>query len=143
MVKCVLERIYEQEFCGFSYGFRAGCSAHDALDQLSFAIERGKTNFVVDADIRKFFDKVNHQWLMRFLEHRIGDQRVLRLIRKWLRAGVMQDGLWQTSELGTPQGAVISNSGEHLLALRTGFVVQISVQNAAHWRVHGDHSVFG
>jgi len=108
MVKCILEPIYENEFCGFSYGFRPGRSAHDALDALAYVIERREVNYVVDADIRKFFDMVNQEWLMRFLEHRIADKRVLRLIMKFLKAGVMEDGNWQESERGTPQGAVIS-----------------------------------
>ncbi len=108
MVKCILEPIYENEFCGFSYGFRPGRSAHDALDALAYVIERRKVNFVVDADIRKFFDQVDQKWLMRFLRHRIGDERVLRIIMKFLKAGVMEDGSLRDSELGTPQGAVIS-----------------------------------
>lgn len=108
MVKCILEPIYEHEFEDFSYGFRAKRGAHDALDAIAHAIERKKINYVVDADIRKFFDMVDQQWLMRFLEHRIADKRVLRIIKKWLQAGVIQDGIWQASEVGTPQGAVIS-----------------------------------
>ncbi len=108
MVKCILEPIYEHEFCGFSYGFRAGRSAHDALDALAYVIERRRVNCVVDADIRKFFDRVDQTWLMRFLRHRIGDERVLRLIMKFLKAGVMEDGSWRESDQGTPQGAVIS-----------------------------------
>ena len=108
VVKCILEPIYEHEFCGFSYGFRPGRSAHNALDALAYAIERRKVSYVVDADIRKFFDEVNQEWLIRFLGHRIGDKRVMRLIIKWLKAGVMQEGVWQASDQGTPQGAVIS-----------------------------------
>ena len=108
MVQCILEPIYENEFCGFSYGFRPGRSAHNALDALAYVIERRRVNYVVDADIRKFFDMVDQQWLLRFLEHRIADQRVLRLITKFLKAGVMEDGTWQESKRGTPQGAVIS-----------------------------------
>ncbi len=108
MVKCILEPIYENEFCGFSYGFRPGRSAHDGLDAVAYVIERRRVNYVVDADIRKFFDMVDQEWLLRFLEHRIADQRVLRLITKFLKAGVMEDGNWQESRRGTPQGAVIS-----------------------------------
>ena len=108
LVKCILEPIYEHEFCGFSYGFRPGRSAHEALDALAYVIERRQVNYVVDADIRKFFDTVDQEWLIRFLEHRIADKRVLRLIMKFLKAGVMEDGNWQESERGTPQGAVIS-----------------------------------
>ena len=108
MVKCILEPIYEAEFQGFSYGFRPKRSAHDALDALAYAIERRKVNFVIDADIRKFFDTVDHEWLVRFLEHRIGDKRVIRLIIKFLKVGILQDGVRQPGVVGTPQGAVLS-----------------------------------
>ena len=104
----VLNAIYEEDFLGFSYGFRPGRSAHHATDALVVAIERRKVNFIVDADIRSFFDTVDQDWLIRFVEHRIGDQRILRLIRKWLRAGVLEDGIVSVSEQGTAQGAVIS-----------------------------------
>jgi RNA-directed DNA polymerase len=104
----VLNAIYEEDFLGFSYGFRPGRGAHDALDALVVAIERRKVNFIVDADIRSFFDTVSQDWLIRFVEHRIGDKRVIRLIRKWLRAGVLEDGIVSVSEMGTAQGAVIS-----------------------------------
>ncbi len=104
----VLNAIYEEDFLGFSYGFRPGRGAHDALDALVVAIERRRVNFIVDADIRSFFDTVSQEWLIRFVEHRIGDQRIIRLIRKWLRAGVLEDGIVRVSEMGTAQGAVIS-----------------------------------
>lgn len=104
----VLNAIYEEDFLGFSYGFRPGRSQHDALDALGFGIIGTKVNWILDADIRSFFDTVNHEWLMRFLEHRIGDQRLLRLIRKWLRAGVMDEGVLKQTTMGTPQGSVIS-----------------------------------
>ncbi len=104
----VLNAIYEEDFLGFSYGFRPGRGAHDALDALVVAIERRKVNFIVDADIRSFFDTVSQEWLICFIEHRIGDKRVIRLIRKWLRAGVLEDGVVRESEEGTAQGAVIS-----------------------------------
>jgi RNA-directed DNA polymerase len=104
----VLNAIYEEDFLGFSYGFRPGRSAHDAMDALVVAIERRRVNFIVDADIRSFFDTVDQKWLIRFVEHRIGDQRIIRLIRKWLRAGVLEDGIVSRSERGTAQGAVIS-----------------------------------
>jgi group II intron reverse transcriptase/maturase len=104
----VLNAIYETDFLGFSYGFRPGRSQHDALDALVTGIYRRKVNFIVDADIRTFFDSMNHDWLMRFLEYRIADRRLLRLIGKWLKAGVLEDGRLLTSETGTPQGAVIS-----------------------------------
>ncbi len=108
VVERILTPIFEEEFVGFSYGFRPKRSAHDALDALAYVIERRKVNYIVDADIRKFFDTVNQEWLIRFLEHRIADKRVIRLIIEWLKAGVMVDGMWRDSEEGTPQGAVIS-----------------------------------
>ena len=108
VVECILTPIYEAQFHGFRYGFRPGRGAHDALDALAYVIERRKVNYIVDADIRKFFDTVDQQWLVRFLEHRIGDKRVIRLIIKWLKAGVVEEGQWHESVLGTPQGAVIS-----------------------------------
>src|SRR3977135_1320732 len=104
----VLNAIYEEDFLGFSYGFRPGRSAHDAMDALVVAIERRKVNFILDAAIRSFFDTVSQDWLIRFVEHRIGDKRIIRLIRKWLRAGVLEDGIVKASEKGTAQGAVIS-----------------------------------
>ncbi len=104
----VLNAVYEQDFLGFSYGFRPQRGQHDALDALAVGITRTKVNWILDADISKFFDTVNHEWLIRFLEHRIGDARVIRLIRKWLQAGVMEEGLVKATEEGTPQGAVIS-----------------------------------
>ncbi|SPK70593.1 putative RNA-directed DNA polymerase (plasmid) [Cupriavidus taiwanensis] len=104
----VLNGICEQDFLGFSYGFRPGRSQHDALDALAVAITDTPVNWILDADIRSFFDSVSQQWLIRFMEHRIGDPRIIRLVRKWLRAGVLEDGEWSVSEEGTPQGAVIS-----------------------------------
>lgn len=104
----VLNAIYEEDFVGFSYGFRTGRRQHDALDALATAIERKKVNWVLDADIRGYFDTINHEWLMKFVEHRVGDMRVLRLIRKWLSAGVVEEGRWTASEEGTPQGATVS-----------------------------------
>jgi group II intron reverse transcriptase/maturase len=104
----VLNSVYEQEFLGFSYGFRPGRSQHDALDALWVGISNTTVNWIVDADIRSFFDTVDHEWLIRFLEHRIADRRILRLIRKWLKVGVLEGTVLTTSESGTPQGAVIS-----------------------------------
>jgi RNA-directed DNA polymerase len=104
----VLNAIYEEDFLGFSYGFRPGRGPHDALDALVVGIGRKKVNWILDADIRSFFDTVSHDWLMRFLERRIGDVRILRLIQKWLKAGVLEDGVVTVSERGTGQGAVIS-----------------------------------
>jgi len=107
-VVAVLNAIYEEDFLGFSYGFRPGRSQHDALDALAVAICETPVNWILDADIRGFFDSVSQEWLVRFLEHRIGDERVIRLVRKWLKAGVLDDGNWSVSEMGTPQGAVVS-----------------------------------
>jgi RNA-directed DNA polymerase len=104
----VLNAIYEEDFLGFSYGFRPGRGAHDAMDALVVAIMSRKVNWIVDADIRSFFDTVDQEWLIRFVEHRIGDPRIIRLIRKWLKAGVLEDGVVRASERGTGQGAVIS-----------------------------------
>ena len=104
----VLNAIYEEEFLGFSYGFRPGRSQHQALDALAVGIERTAVNWIVDADIAAFFDSMDHEWLIRFVEHRVGDTRVVRLIRKWLKTGVMEDGEVKASKVGTPQGAVIS-----------------------------------
>ena len=104
----VLNAIYEEDFLGFSYGFRPGRSQHDALDALSVAISGTPVNWILDADIRSFFDSVSQEWLLRFLGHRIGDERVLRLVSKWLKAGVLDEGEWSVSAEGTPQGAVIS-----------------------------------
>jgi len=104
----VLNAIYEEDFLGFSYGFRPGRGAHDALDALAVALKSRKVNFIVDADIRLFFDTVSQEWLIRFLEHRIGDRRIIRLIQKWLKAGVLEDGVVSVSDRGTGQGAVIS-----------------------------------
>ena len=104
----ILTPIYEAVFLGFSYGFRPKRGAHDALDTLAYVIQRRKVNWIVDADIRAFFDRIDRDWLVRFLEHRIGDRRVIRLIIKWLNAGVMEDGKWKDDLRGTPQGSVIS-----------------------------------
>src|SRR5271165_5227670 len=104
----VLNAIYEEDFLGFSYGFRPGRGAHDALDALSTAIGRAKVNFIVDADIAKFFDTVSREWLVRFLEHRVGDKRIIRLIQKWLKAGVLEDGEVRRLDRGTGQGSAIS-----------------------------------
>lgn len=104
----VLQAIYEADFVGFSYGFRPKRSQHNALDALAVGITTWKVNWVLDADIRGFFDTIDHGWLMKFIEHRIADQRVLRHIKKWLNAGVLEDGAWRQVEQGTPQGGCIS-----------------------------------
>ena len=107
-VVMVLNAIYEEDFLGFSYGFRPGRGPHDALDALMVGIASRRVNFILDADIRSFFDTVSQDWLIRFVEHRIGDKRIIRLIRKWLRAGILEDGAVTVSDRGTGQGAVIS-----------------------------------
>ena len=104
----ILNQIYEEDFLGFSYGFRPGRSQHDALDALAFAIEHKKVNYILDCDIRSFFDNLDKSWLLQFVEHRVADPRILRLIQKWLKAGVMEDGIWSDPETGTPQGSVAS-----------------------------------
>ena len=104
----VLNAIYEEDFLGFSYGFRPRRSQHDALDALVVGISSTKVNYILDADIRSFFDAVSQTWLVRFLNHRIGDPRIIRLIRKWPRAGVLEDGVVTISDTGTGQGSVIS-----------------------------------
>lgn len=104
----VLNSIYEEDFLGFSYGFRPGRSQHDALDAVAVGIDKLVVNWILDADIAGFFDAVSHEWLLRFVEHRIGDRRVIRLIRKWLKAGVVEHGQVVATTSGTPQGAVIS-----------------------------------
>jgi RNA-directed DNA polymerase len=107
-VSALLSAIYEEEFLGFSYGFRPGRSQHDALDALIVGISSRKVNFILDADIRSFFTEVSQEWVVRFLEHRIGDKRIIRLVQKWLRAGVLEDGIVTVEEKGTGQGSVIS-----------------------------------
>src|SRR3990172_3556350 len=104
----VLNAIYETDFLGFSYGFRPGRSQHNALDALYTGLLTRKVNWVLDADIRGFFDAIDHGWLVKFVEHRIADQRVVRLIQKWLNAGVLEDGARTRSEEGTPQGGSVS-----------------------------------
>jgi group II intron reverse transcriptase/maturase len=104
----VLQAIYEVDFMSFSYGFRPKRKQHDALDALAAAITTKKVNWVLDADIRAYFDSISHEWLVKFLQHRIADKRVVRHIQKWLNAGVLEDGQWRSVEEGTPQGASIS-----------------------------------
>jgi group II intron reverse transcriptase/maturase len=107
-VAAVLNVIYEEAFLGFSYGFRPERSQHDALDALIVGISSRKVNYILDADIRSFFTEVSQEWVVRFLEHRIGDKRIIRLVQKWLRAGVLEDGVVTIEEKGTGQGSVIS-----------------------------------
>jgi RNA-directed DNA polymerase len=104
----VMNGIYEMDFLGFSYGFRPGRSQHHALDALAYGLCKKKVSWVLDADIRGFFDAIDHEWLVRFVEHRIGDKRLVRLLQKWLRSGVMEDGAWTETDSGTAQGAAIS-----------------------------------
>lgn len=104
----VMNAIYEEDFAGFSYGFRPGRSQHDALDRLYVGISEGRVNWILEVDIRAFFDSLSQEWLVKFIEHRIGDRRVVRLIQKWLRAGVLEEGKLTVSEEGTPQGGSAS-----------------------------------
>ena len=104
----VLQAIYEEDFLGFSYGFRPGRSQHNALDAVWVAIVQRKVSWVLDADIRGFFGSIVHEWMIKFVEHRIGDKRIVRLIQKWLKAGVSEDGEWSSTVVGTPQGATVS-----------------------------------
>jgi group II intron reverse transcriptase/maturase len=128
----VLTAVYEPTFLGFSYGFRPGRSPHQALDALTVGIETRRVNWVLDADIQGFFDTLSHEWLIRFVEHRIADRRVVRLIEKWLRAGVLEDGQRLRSEVGTVQGGSISP----LLAnLYLHYVFDLWVQR---WRTRGE-----
>src|SRR5271156_3495638 len=101
----LLNAIYEEDFLGFSYGFRSGRGAHDAMDALCVGIHSRKVSFILDADIRSFFDEISQEWLIRFIGHRIGDRRIIRLIQKWLKAGILEDGVVSVSDRGTGQGA--------------------------------------
>jgi len=131
----VLEAIYETDFKGFSYGFRPKRSAHDALDALAVGIQWRKVNWVLDADIRSFFDRISHEWLEKFIEHRIADRRILRHIRKWLKAGVLEGGKQMSTEEGTPQGASVSP----LLAnIYLHYVLDLWAQQWRHRRASGD-----
>jgi RNA-directed DNA polymerase len=107
-VVTILNQIYEEDFRGFSYGFRLGRSQHQALDALNVGISRKKVSWVLDADSQGFFDNLSREWLLKFLQHRVADVRILRLIQKWLNAGIMEEGEWKDTEIGTPQGSVIS-----------------------------------
>jgi len=107
-LKRIIEAIYEQDFINDSYGFRPGRKQHDALMELGRAVEKNRVNYIVEADIKGFFDNVDHDWMMKFLEHRIADTRVLRMVKRFLKAGIMEDGELKESETGTPQGGIIS-----------------------------------
>jgi RNA-directed DNA polymerase len=108
VVAQILTAIWEEEFKGFSYGFRPGRNAHQALDALAVGIQGQRVNWVLDADIRGFYDTLSHEWLIKFVEHRIGDRRIITLIQIWLKAGVLEGGEWTPSEEGTPQGGIVS-----------------------------------
>jgi group II intron reverse transcriptase/maturase len=107
-VRVVLQSIYEEDFLGFSYGFRPGRSPHQALDALAYGIYEERVNWILDADIKGFFDEIDRDWLVKFLEHRVGDKRMIRLIQKWLNAGIIEEEKWSDTGKGTPQGSVIS-----------------------------------
>ena len=134
-VGTVLNQIWEEDFLGFSYGFRPGRSQHDALDALWVGIVRKKVKWILDLDIRSFFDKLQHSWLVQFVEHRVGDRRVVRLIQKWLRAGVMEQGQWSETKEGSPQGAVISPV---LANLYLHYVLDLWVEAWRKKRARGD-----
>jgi RNA-directed DNA polymerase len=131
----VLNAIYETDFLGHSYGFRPGRSPHHALDALYTGLLTKKVNWVLDLDIRSYFDGISHEWLVKFVEHRIADRRVVRLIQKWLRAGVLEDGKHLRVEEGTPQGG----SASPLLAnIYLHYVFDLWVQAWRRKRAHGD-----
>jgi group II intron reverse transcriptase/maturase len=131
----VLNAIYEPTFFGFSYGFRPGRGQHNALDAVVVGIERRKVNWVLDADIQGFFDTLDHEWLVKFVEHRIEDRRVLRHLKKWLNAGVMEDGAWRAVEKGVPQGGSVSP----LLAnIYLHYVLDMWVEDWRRKRAQGD-----
>jgi group II intron reverse transcriptase/maturase len=131
----VLNCIYETDFLGFSYGFRPGRGQHNALDALAVAIRHKRVNYVLDADIRGYFDSIDHGWMLKFFEHRIADRRMLRLIQKWLSAGVLQDGKWTASEEGTPQGATVSPLAANVYL---HYVLDLWVQQWRTRHAHGD-----
>ena len=120
-VVTILNQIYEVDFLGFSYGFRPGRSPHQALDALSVGIHRKRVKWVLDADIRGFFDNVSHEWALKFVEHRVADRRMLRLIHKWLKAGVSEDGEWSETKVGTPQGSVVTPLTQKVISNLRGY----------------------
>lgn len=138
-VVTVLNQIYEVDFLGFSYGMRPGRNQHQALDSLWVAfMQKKRVNWVLDADIRGFFDAIDHRWMLKFLEHRIADRRILRLIQKWLRAGVSEDGEWSRTTVGTPQGAVISPL---LGNVYLHYALDVWIEAWRHKRADGDVAV--
>jgi group II intron reverse transcriptase/maturase len=126
----VLSAIYEEDFLGFSYGFRQGLGQHDALDAVWMGINTRRINWILDADITAFYDTIDHDWMLKFLQHRIADKRILRLIKKWLKAGVIEDGKRIEAERGTPQGAVVSP------LLANIYLHYVFDTWAQHWRTH-------
>ncbi|MEK7994581.1 MAG: group II intron reverse transcriptase/maturase [Planctomycetota bacterium] len=131
----ILEQIYEEDFVNFSYGFRPGRSQHNALDALYMGIKTRKVNWILDADIRKFFDTIQHEWMLKFIEHRVADKRITRLIAKWLKAGVTEDGRWSSTVEGTPQGAVASPI---LANIYLHYVLDLWVKKWRKNTAHGD-----
>jgi len=131
----VLNQIWEEDFLGFSYGFRPGRGQHDALDALWVGMMRKKVNWILDLDIRSFFDKLQHNWLIQFVEHRVEDKRMVRLIQKWLKAGVLEQTQWTETKEGTPQGAVISPV---LANLYLHYVLDLWVKAWRKKEAHGD-----
>lgn len=131
----MLSAIYEVDFLGFSYVFRPKRGAHDALDALNVGISRKKVNWVLDADIQGFFDTISHERMIRFLKHRIADARILRLVCKWLQAGVLENGVWSRTAVGTPQGAVISP------LLANIYLYYVLDQWVHYWRKHAKGNV--
>lgn len=119
-VVTILNAIYEEDFKGFSYGFRPGRSPHQALDALNVGICRKRVNWILDADIRGFFDNMSHEWTEKFVQHRVADSRIHRLIHKWLKAGVSEEGEWSETKIGTPQGAVITPFTQKITFVLTG-----------------------
>jgi len=134
-VGTVLNQVWEEDFLGFSYGFRPGRSQHDALDALWVGIVRKKVKWILDLDIRSFYDRLQHSWLVQFVKHRIGDRRVVRLIQKWLKAGVLEQGQWSETKEGSPQGAVISPV---LANLYLHYVLDLWVEAWRKKQVRGD-----
>jgi RNA-directed DNA polymerase len=119
---------HQEDFLGFSYGFRPGRQAHVALDFLAVGIRFKKISWILDADVRSYFDRINHDWMLKFLEHRIADKRMLALIRKWLKAGVLEHGKWATSEEGVPQGSSISPLLANVYVLTRCYLVMDSAR---------------
>ena len=147
-VVTILNQIYEEDFLGFSYGFRPGRSQHQALDALSYALLKKKVNYVLDADIRGFFDNLDKSWLVKFVQHRVADPRILRLIQKWLKAGVMEEGEWSDTETGySARFGDFTAAREYLSALRFDLWVDVWRKKWAQGDVvvvrYADDIVFG